>query len=78
MLIKNNNPYKIMYDMEFIEANGTKDIKDKSHIKLLLNHPNVEKYIDLKTAEKLEYENKELKAQLEQSKLKKEKEEEEN
>lgn len=70
MKIKNNNEYKIMYGLEFIGAHEVKEIKDNKIIDLLLKQPNVEEFIGLKDAKKIEEENKELKAKLEEQELK--------
>lgn len=69
MLIKNNNEYKIMYGLNFIGANEVKEIKEKKYIDLLLKQPNVEEYINLEDAKKLEEENKKLKEKLEEQEL---------
>lgn len=64
MLIQNNNAYKVMYGMEFIGAKEVKDVDDAT-AKLLLNHPNICKYVSQDQVDDLEKDNKKLKAQLE-------------
>lgn len=68
MKIKNNNPYKIMYDLDFIGANTVKEIEDKKTIELLLRQPNVEEYVDKEDLKAIEEENKKLKEELEEAK----------
>lgn len=75
MIIKNNNEYKIMFGMNFIDAHGTLEVTDEKTIKLLLKQPNVEEFIATEDAKKLEQENKELKAKLQANDLEKAKEE---
>lgn len=69
MKIINKNEYNIMYGMEFINAGEVKDVDDKT-AKLLLNHPNVEKFVAVEEAKKLEDENAALKKELELAKAK--------
>lgn len=64
MRIINKNTYKIMYGLDFIEPNEVKELDDKL-AKILLKHPNVEEFIAVAEAKKLEDENAELKKQLE-------------
>lgn len=68
MLIKNNNQYNIMFDMDFIKAGEVKEIKDEKTIKLLLSQPGIEEYIDKKQAKALEEENAKLKEELQEAK----------
>lgn len=65
MKIINKNLYKVMYGLEFINPNEVKEINDKKLIALLLNQPNVEEFIAVEDAKKLENENAELKKKLE-------------
>ena len=65
MKIKNNNDYKIMFGLDFINAKEVKEIDDKTTIELLLKQPNVEEFVDKEDLKKIEEENKKLKAELE-------------
>lgn len=68
MKIKNNNPYKIMFGSDFINPDEVKEINDKKTIELLLNHPNVEEYVDKEDLKQIEEENKKLKEELKEVK----------
>lgn len=70
MKIINNNDYKIMFDMEFIDAKSVKEIEDKKTIKLLLSQPNVEEFVDKEDLEKVKEENKKLKEEIKEKKSK--------
>lgn len=70
MKIVNKNVYKIMFGKEFIMPNEVKDIEDKKMLKILLNQPNVEKYVDIEELKEVEEENKKLKEQLAKEKTK--------
>lgn len=70
MKIINKNVYKIMFDKEFIMPNEAKDIEDKKMLKILLNQPNVEEYVDIEELKEVEEENKKLKEQLAKEKSK--------
>ena len=70
MKIINKNIYKIMFGKEFIAPNEVKDIEDKKILKILLNQPNIEKYVDIEELKEIEEENKKLKEQLEKEKSK--------
>ena len=59
-----------MFGMDFLKAGEVKDIDDKT-AKLLLNQPNVEEYIAVEDAKKLEEEVKALKAELKKTTTKK-------
>ena len=63
MKIINKNTYKIMYGLEFINPNEVKEVSDKI-AKILVNQPNVEEFIAVSDAKKLENENAELKREL--------------
>lgn len=69
MKIINKNLYRVMYGMEFIGAGEVKDVDDKT-AKLLLNHPNVEKFVAVEDVKNLEDENAALKKELELAKAK--------
>ena len=69
MKIINKNVYRVMYGMEFIGAGEVKDVDDKT-AKLLLNHPNVEKFVAVEDVKNLEDENAALKKELELAKAK--------
>lgn len=64
MKIINKNTYKIMYGLNFLNPNEVTELDDKT-AKMLLNHPNVEEFVAVEDARKLEDENAELKKQLE-------------
>lgn len=66
MKIINNNVYKIMYGLDFINAKEVKEVNDQATIELLLSHPNVEEYVDKEDLKKVEEENKKLKEELAQ------------
>jgi len=70
MKIINKNIYKIMFGKEFIMPNEVKDIEDEKMLKILLNQPNVEKYVDIDELKEVEKENKKLKEQLAKEKAK--------
>lgn len=70
MKIINKNIYKIMFGKEFIMPNEAKEIEDEKMLKILLNQPNVEEYIDIKELKVVEEENKKLKEQLAKEKAK--------
>ena len=70
MKLINKNSYNIMFGMDFLKAGEVKDIDDKT-AKLLLNQPNVEEYIAVEDAKKLEEEVKALKAELKKTTTKK-------
>lgn len=70
MKIINKNIYKIMFGKEFIMPNEVKDIEDEKMLKILLNQPNVEKYVDIEELKEVEEENKKLKEQLAKEKSK--------
>ena len=69
MKIINKNVYRVMYGMEFIGAGEVKDVDDKT-AKLLLNHPNVEKFVAVEDVKNLEDENAALKKELKLAKAK--------
>ena len=68
MKIINNNEYKIMYGVEFINSKEVKEIEDKEIVKLLLSQPNVEEFVDKADLKKVEEENKKLKEELKEVK----------
>ena len=68
MKIKNNNEFKIMFGMDFINAGEVKEVEDKDIIKMLLSQPNVEEFIDKEDLKKVEEENKKLKEELKEAK----------
>ena len=68
MKIKNDNEFKIMYGMEFIQAGEVKEVEDEKVIKLLLSQPNVEEYVDKEDLKKVEEENKKLKEEIKEIK----------
>lgn len=68
MLLKNNNNYNIMFDMDFIKAGEIKEIKDEQVAKFLLSQPGIEEHIDKKQAKALEEENAKLKEELKEAK----------
>ena len=68
MKIKNNNEFKIMFGMDFINAGEVKEVEDKEIIKMLLSQPNVEEFIDKEDLKKVEEENKKLKEELKEAK----------
>ena len=70
MKIINKNVYKIMFGKEFIMPNEVKDVEDEKILKILLNQPNVEKYVDIEELKVVEEENKKLKEQLVKEKAK--------
>jgi hypothetical protein len=70
MKIINKNIYKIMFGKEFIMPNEVKDIEDEKMLKILLNQPNVEEYVDIEELKVVEEENKKLKEQLAKEKSK--------
>jgi hypothetical protein len=70
MKIINKNIYKIMFDKEFIMPNEVKNIEDEKMLKILLNQPNVEEYVDIEELKVVEEENKKLKEQLAKEKAK--------
>lgn len=70
MKIINKNIYKIMFGKEFIMPNEVKDVEDKKMLKILLNQPNVEEYVDIEELKVVEEENKKLKEQLAKEKAK--------
>lgn len=70
MKIINKNVYKIMFGKEFIFPNEIKDVEDDKILKILLNQPNVEEYVDVKELKVVEEENKKLKEQLAKEKAK--------
>ena len=63
MKIINKNTYKIMYGLEFINPGEVKEVSDKL-AKVLVNQPNVEEFVAVEDAKKLENENAELKREL--------------
>lgn len=64
MKIINKNIFKIMYNEEFINAGEVKEVVDQKLLKILLNQPNVEEYVDIDELKKVEEENKKLKEEL--------------
>lgn len=70
MKIINKNVYKIMFGKEFIMPNEAKDVEDEKMLKILLNQPRVEKYVDIEELKEVEEENKKLKEQLAKEKAK--------
>ena len=68
MKIINKNVYNVMFNMDFIKAGEIKEIEDSKIIKLLLNQPGIEEYVDIEELKELEEENKKLKEQLSKSK----------
>lgn len=70
MKIINKNVYKIMFGKEFIMPNEVKEIEDEKMLKILLNQPNVEEYVDIEELKEVEEENKKLKEQLAKEKAK--------
>lgn len=70
MKIINKNVYKIMFGKEFIMSNEVKDVEDEKMLKILLNQPNVEEYVDIEELKEVEEENKKLKEQLAKEKAK--------
>ena len=70
MKIINKNVYKIMFGKEFIMPNEAKEVVDEKILKILLNQPNVEKYVDIEELKEVEEENKKLKEQLAKEKSK--------
>lgn len=70
MKIINKNVYKIMFGKEFIMPNEVKDVEDEKMLKILLNQPNVEEYVDIEELKVVEEENKKLKEQLAKEKSK--------
>lgn len=70
MKIINKNIYKIMFGKEFIIPNEVKDIEDEKMLKILLNQPNVEEYVDVEELKVVEEENKKLKEELAKEKAK--------
>lgn len=74
MKIVNKNIYKIMFGMEFLNAGEVKDFDDKNIIKMLLAQPNVEEFVAVEDAKKIEEENKKLKEELEKVKKESKKE----
>lgn len=70
MKIINKNIYKIMFDKEFILPNEVKDVENKNILKILLNQPNVEEFVDVEELKEIEKENKKLKEQLAKEKTK--------
>jgi len=70
MKIINKNLYKVMYGLEFIQPDEVKEINDKKLIALLLNQPNVEEFVAVEDAKKLENDNDKLKKELELEKAK--------
>lgn len=70
MKIINKNIYKIMFGKEFIMPNEVKEIEDTKILKILLNQPNVEEYVDIEELKVVEEENKKLKEQLAKEKAK--------
>jgi hypothetical protein len=70
MKIINKNIYKIMFGKEFIMPNEVKEIEDEKILKILLNQPNVEEYVDIEELKVVEEENKKLKEQLAKEKAK--------
>ena len=70
MKIVNKNIYKIMFGKEFIMPNEVKEVVDKKILKILLNQPNIEKYVDIEELKEVEEENKKLKEQLAKEKSK--------
>lgn len=70
MKIINKNIYKIMFGKEFIMPNEVKEIEDEKMLKILLNQPNVEEYVDIEELKVVEEENKKLKEQLAKEKAK--------
>ena len=70
MKIINKNIYKIMFGKEFIMPNEIKEIEDTKILKILLNQPNVEEYVDVNELKEVEEENKKLKEQLAKEKSK--------
>ena len=68
MLLKNNNEYNIMFDMDFIKAGEVKEIEDEKVAKFLLSQPGIEEHIDKKQAKALEEENAKLKEELQEVK----------
>lgn len=70
MKIINKNVYKIMFGKEFIMPNEAKEVEDEKMLKILLNQPNVEEYVDIEELKVVEEENKKLKEQLAKEKSK--------
>ena len=70
MKIINKNLYKVMYGLEFINPNEVKEIEDKKILANLLSQPNVEEFVAVEDAKKLEDENDKLKKELELEKAK--------
>lgn len=64
MKIINKNSYKVMYGLDFINPDEIKELDEKT-AKMLLTHPNIEEFVAVEDAKKLEDENAELKKQLE-------------
>ena len=64
MKIINKNIFRIMYNEEFINAGEVKEVVDQKLLKILLNQPNVEEYVDIDELKKVEEENKKLKEEL--------------
>lgn len=70
MKIINKNLYKVMYGLDFINPNEVKEIEDKKILENLLSQPNVEEFVAVEDAKKLEDENDKLKKELELEKAK--------
>lgn len=64
MKIINNNVYKVMFNDKFINPGEVIEIIDQKLLKILLNQPNVEEYVDVKELKEVEEENKKLKEEL--------------
>lgn len=59
-----------MFGKEFIKPDEVKDIEDEKMLKILLNQPRVEEYVDVEELKVIEEENKKLKEQLAKEKAK--------
>lgn len=69
MKIKNENTYKIMYNMEFIKPGEVVDVPNEV-AKLLLKQPGVIEYVSKEQVADLEKDNEKLKQELELEKAK--------
>lgn len=64
MKIINKNAYKIMFEDKFIRPEEVIEMVDQRLLKILLNQPGIEEYVDVTELKKIEKENKKLKEQL--------------
>lgn len=64
MKIINKNVYKIMFNDKFINPGEVVEMVDQKLLKILLNQPGIEEFVDIDELKEVEKENEKLKAEL--------------